>query len=75
VAYHQQRLLGKKMIRSLAWQQAIRTGTVLSETEMRSLTEDLFRCLQPNTSPNGKPVFVDFKKEYLEKVFGRSVRV
>ncbi len=65
----------EKMIRSLAWQQAIKTGTVLTETEMRSLTEDLFRCLQPNTSPNGKPVFVDFKKEYLEKVFGRSVRV
>ena len=65
----------EKMIRSLAWQQAIKTGTVLSDTEMRSLTEDLFRCLQPNTSPNGKPVFIDFKKEYLEKVFGRSVRV
>jgi DNA mismatch repair protein MutL len=62
----------EKMIRSLAWQQAIKSGTVLSETEMRSLTEDLFRCLQPNTSPNGKPVFVDFKKEYLEKLFGRK---
>ena len=67
--------LQEKLIRSLAWQQAIKTGTVLSETEMRSLTEDLFRCLQPNTSPNGKPVFVDFKKEYLEKMFGRSVGV
>jgi DNA mismatch repair protein MutL len=63
--------LQEKMIRSLAWQQAIKSGTVLSETEMRSLTESLFRCLQPNTSPNGKPVFVEFKKEYLEKVFGR----
>jgi len=64
--------LQEKMIRSLAWQQAIKTGTVLSETEMRSLTESLFRCLQPNTSPNGKPVFVEFKKEYLEKMFGRK---
>jgi DNA mismatch repair protein MutL len=64
--------LQEKMIRSLAWQQAIKTGTVLSETEMRSLTESLFRCLQPNTSPNGKPVFVEFRKEYLEKVFGRK---
>ncbi len=64
--------LQEKMIRSLAWQQAIKAGTVLSETEMRSLTESLFRCLQPNTSPNGKPVFVEFKKEYLEKVFGRK---
>ncbi len=64
--------LQEKMMRSLAWQQAIKAGTVLSETEMRSLTESLFRCLQPNTSPNGKPVFVEFKKEYLEKVFGRK---
>jgi DNA mismatch repair protein MutL len=64
--------LQEKMIRSLAWQQAIKAGTVLSETEMRSLAESLFRCLQPNTSPNGKPVFVEFKKEYLEKVFGRK---
>jgi DNA mismatch repair protein MutL len=64
--------LHEKMIRSLAWQGAIKAGEVLSETEMRSLTESLFRCLQPNTSPNGKPVFVDFKKEYLEKVFQRK---
>ena len=65
--------LHEKMIRSLAWQQAVKPGTALSETEMRSLTESLFRCLQPNTSPNGKPVFVEFKPDYLEKVFGRKV--
>jgi DNA mismatch repair protein MutL len=64
--------LQEKMIRSLAWQQASKAGTVLSEPEMRSLVESLFRCLQPNTSPNGKPVFVEFKKDYLEKVFGRK---
>ncbi len=63
--------LQEKMIRSLAWQQATKAGAVLSEPEMRSLVESLFRCLQPNTSPNGKPVFVEFKKDYLEKVFGR----
>ncbi len=63
--------LHEKMIRSLAWQQAIKAGTPLSETEMRSLTESLFRCMQPNTAPNGRPVFVEFKKDYLEKLFGR----
>ena len=63
--------LQEKMIRSLAWQQATKAGAVLSEPEMRSLVESLFRCMQPNTSPNGKPVFVEFKKDYLEKVFGR----
>jgi len=65
--------LQDKMIRSLAWQQAVKPGTVLSVTEMRSLTENLFRCLQPNIAPNGKPVFIDFKKDYMEKLFGRKM--
>ena len=65
--------LQEKMIRTLAWQQAVKSGTPLSENEMRDLTENLFRCLQPNTSPSGKSVFVEFKPEYLEKVFGRKV--
>jgi DNA mismatch repair protein MutL len=64
--------LQEKLIRSLAWQDAVKAGTVLSETEMRSLTESLFRCMQPNTSPNGKPVFAEFKKEYLDRLFGRK---
>jgi DNA mismatch repair protein MutL len=64
--------LREKMIRSLAWQQAVKPGVSLSETEMRELTENLFRCQQPNTAPNGKPVFVEFKPEYLEKMFGRK---
>ncbi len=65
--------LQEKMIRTLAWQQAVKSGTPLSENEMRDLTENLFRCLQPNTSPSGKSVFVEFKPEYLEKIFGRKV--
>ncbi len=63
--------LREKMIRSLAWQQSVRPGTALSETEMRSLAESLFRCAQPNMTPNGNPVFVEYKKDYLEKIFGR----
>jgi DNA mismatch repair protein MutL len=63
--------LQEKMIRSIAWQQATKAGTPMNEKEMRSLTESLFRCMQPNTAPNGRPVFVEFKKEYLDKLFGR----
>jgi DNA mismatch repair protein MutL len=63
--------LQEKMIRSLAWQQATKAGTPMNEKEMRSLTESLFRCIQPNTAPNGRPVFVEFKKDYLDKLFGR----
>jgi DNA mismatch repair protein MutL len=63
--------LREKMIRSLAWQQSVKPGTALSETEMHALMESLFLCAQPNMTPNGKPVFVEFKKDYLEKIFGR----
>ncbi|MDP4213107.1 MAG: DNA mismatch repair endonuclease MutL [Bacteroidota bacterium] len=63
--------LREKMIRSLAWQQSVKPGTALSETEMRSLVESLFRCAQPNSTPGGKPVFMEYSKDYLEKVFGR----
>lgn len=60
----------EKLIRSLAWQQSIKTGRQLSEKEMEALVEDLFKCKQPNSSPNGNPTYLEFKKEQLEKMFG-----
>jgi DNA mismatch repair protein MutL len=61
----------EKLLRSLAWQQSVKSGTFLSEKEIISLVEDLFECEISNTTPNGKPVFLEFKKEELEKMFGR----
>ena len=61
----------EKLLRSMAWQQAIKAGTFLSEKEMERLVEDLFKCKVSNTTPNGKPVFLEFKKEEMEKMFGR----
>ncbi len=61
----------EKLIRSLATQQAIKPGTTLNETEMQTLTENLFRCEQPNTTPGGKPVFVEYNMDYLERLFKR----
>ena len=61
----------EKLIRSLAWQQSIKAGRQLSEKEMEFLVEDLFKCKQPNASPNGNPTFLEFKKEQLEKMFGQ----
>jgi len=60
----------EKLIRSLAWQQSIKAGRQLSEKEMEALVEDLFKCKQPNSSPNGNPTYLEFKKEQLEKMFG-----
>ena len=59
------------LIRSVCWQQALKTGTPLSEKEMQGLISDLFKCRQPNSTPNGKPTYTDFKRESLEKIFGR----
>jgi len=61
----------EKLIRSLARQQSIKTGTILSEKEMRHLLQDLFACEQPNISPDGNPTYLEFKQEQLERMFGK----
>lgn len=61
----------EKLLRSMALQQSIKTGTALSETEMRRLVDDLFTCQVPNTTANGKPTYLEFKKDELDKLFGR----
>jgi DNA mismatch repair protein MutL len=61
----------EKLIRSLAKQQAIKPGQQLTEKEMQALTADLFNCKQSNSSPDGKPTYLEFKLEQLEKMFGR----
>lgn len=63
--------LREKLIRSLAWQHAIKPGTILTEKEMRTLVEALFACSQPNISPGSKPTYIEFKQDQLEKLFGR----
>ncbi|HUC82256.1 MAG TPA: DNA mismatch repair endonuclease MutL [Flavisolibacter sp.] len=59
------------LLRTLAWQSAVKVGVSLSEKEMESLATDLFLCQQPNASPSGRPTYVEFKREQLEKMFMR----
>ncbi len=61
----------EKLLRSMALQQAIKTGISLSTREMNVLIHDLFACAAPNITPNGKPTYMSFKKEELDKMFGR----
>jgi DNA mismatch repair protein MutL len=61
----------EKLLRSLALQQSVKAGTFLTDKEMRSLIEDLFNCAIPNSTANGKPTYLEFKKEELDKMFGR----
>jgi DNA mismatch repair protein MutL len=38
---------------------------------MKALVEDLFNCAVPNSTANGKPTYLEFKKDELDKLFGR----
>jgi DNA mismatch repair protein MutL len=59
------------LIRAVAGHQSIKAGVPLSEREMEGLVTDLFNCQQSNTTPSGRPVYLEFKKDGLEKMFGR----
>ncbi len=62
----------EKLVRSLARQQAIKTGTRLTEREMKQIVNDLFACEQPNVTADGHPTYLEFKQDQLEKMFGRQ---
>ncbi|MEP6615631.1 MAG: DNA mismatch repair endonuclease MutL [Ginsengibacter sp.] len=61
----------EKLLRSLAWQQSVKSGTLLSQKEMTGLVDDLFDCETPNCTPGGKPVYIEFQKDEIDKMFGR----
>lgn len=61
----------EKLIRSLARQGSVKAGTPLTEKEMRTLVDGLFACAQHNVTPGGDPTYIEFKKDYVEKLFGR----
>ncbi|MFZ1530296.1 MAG: DNA mismatch repair endonuclease MutL [Ferruginibacter sp.] len=61
----------EKLLRSMAMQQSIKAGTALTQNEMQNLLTALFACSTPNATANGKPTYMNFKKEELDKMFGR----
>lgn len=61
----------EKLIRCMARQQSIRTGQALAQKEMTMLVEELFAAQVPNVTPNGNPTYIEFKEDYLERMFGR----
>lgn len=61
----------EKLIRSLAFQHAVKPGKRLTQREMRLLTEELFQCTTPNATVTGSPTYLEFKKDQLDKMFGR----
>ena len=61
----------EKLLRSMSLQNSIKAGIVLTQKEMQGLVNDLFACETANTTPNGKPTFMTFQKEEMDKMFGR----
>ena len=59
----------EKLIRSLASQHAIKSGTQLSQKEMRQLATDLLDCTQPNITATGTATFIEFNMDYLSRLF------
>lgn len=61
----------EKLVRCMARQQAIKAGQQLTQKEMLALVEELFDCGSPNVTPTGSPTYLEFKEDYLDRMFGK----
>jgi DNA mismatch repair protein MutL len=61
----------EKLVRCMARQQSIKTGQSLTQQEMTTLVNELLGCSTPNVTPTGSPTYMEFKEDYLDRMFGR----
>lgn len=61
----------EKLIRTMAGQRAIKPGKGLNQQEMKMLVQELFNCSTPNLTINGNPTYIEFKKDYIERLFNK----
>jgi DNA mismatch repair protein MutL len=61
----------EKLVRCMSRQHAIKTGQSLTQKEMMALVQELFECSTPNITPTGSPTYLEFKEDYLDRMFGR----
>jgi DNA mismatch repair protein MutL len=61
----------EKLIRTLTKQSSIKVGVRLTEREMKQLVSDLFSCASPNVNPEGRPTYLEFKQDQLDRMFGK----
>lgn len=62
-----------KNIRMLACKAAIKAGYDTSEQEMKDFIKKLINSPNTNYCPHGRPIFVEYTKEAIEKAFKRIV--
>ncbi len=60
------------LVASMACHAAVRAGQRLSPEEIRSLLADYFGRQTPHTCPHGRPVFIRYSANELEKLFRRK---
>lgn len=65
--------LASKMLYRIACRGAIKANKTLSEKEMQVLLEDIFSLENINTCPHGRPITIEFTKDFIEKQFKRIV--
>ncbi len=59
----------EKLMRSLARQQSVKSGALLTLKEMKQLITDLWNCRQKQLSPDGKKIIIQVDKQWLEQLF------
>lgn len=65
--------LSSKMLYRIACRGAIKANKSLNDAEMQTLLEDIFMLDNINTCPHGRPITIEFTKDFIEKQFKRIV--
>ncbi|RBL93557.1 DNA mismatch repair endonuclease MutL [Chitinophaga flava] len=62
----------EQLVRSMARNNSIPAGKILSAREMQNMIDELFACSMPNIAPGGKFTFISFKLTDLARMFERG---
>ena len=62
----------EQLTRSMARNNSIPAGKVLSTREMQNIIDELFACSMPNVSPGGKYTYVSFKLADITRMFEKG---
>ena len=61
-----------KFLFMIACKMSLKANTDITQTEMEALVKKAFLLNGKTTCPHGRPMFISFKKEYIENKFERS---
>lgn len=60
----------KNVAKTLAYQTAIKSGTLMDKHSMQQLIDELFACEQPTINPASLPTFAQYSFDEIERKFG-----